>query len=87
MHLGNSEQRSSLDIIMYSFSNPKPEPGSKQHWLIMETEVRMIARDMVRTGEANVSYINDVAAANYPEVPYKRIKQLVLEGMLLAKNN
>jgi len=72
---------------MYFFNEKEPDPKNTKHWLVLEAEARKIAQDMVMTGEANVSYINDVAAANYPEIPYSRLKKLVLEGMFLASKN
>lgn len=72
---------------MYSFNKKEPDPKKPKHWIELESEAKKIAQDMISTGESNISYINDIVATNYPEIPYKRVKQLVLEGMFSASKN
>jgi hypothetical protein len=43
-------------------------------------------KDMVKTGESNVGFMIEVIRCNW-DLNYKKAQQLVLEGVMLARNN
>jgi len=66
-------------------NNDKPNKPTK---LLHINKLNAIdsVESMVRTGESNVGFMIEVVQSNWP-MKYEDAKQIVLEGILAAKNN
>jgi len=69
---------------VYSHSNKPNKPTKLLH--INKLNAIDSVESMVRTGESNVGFMIEVVLSNW-QMSYEDAKQIVLEGILAAKNN